>query len=108
MPNVETLQATYADEFDLMENEIIMEIDELHEKAHLCDYEIIYQCVMKNTILTTMPTELISLGIYDIMSIIKSADIKILRRNVKNFPSSYEVLDFHLKNVNWVKFKNCY
>lgn len=108
MPNVEALQALYSDEYDLMENEIIMEIDELYEKAHLCDYEIIYQCAMKNTILTTMPTELISLGIYDIMSIIKSTDIKILRQNVKKFPSNYEVLNFHLKNTNWVKFKNCY
>jgi hypothetical protein len=108
VPNVEALQASYADEYDLIENEIIMEIDELNEKAHLCDYEIIYQCAMKNTILTTMPTELISLGIYDIMSIIKSEDIKILRRNVKKVPSSYEVLDFHLRNRKWVKFKNCY
>lgn len=50
IPGWKNLRSLYEKEFDLIDDEVIMEIGSLNEKEHVCDYELVNQVEMQNTI----------------------------------------------------------
>lgn len=103
--NWQNLRNIYTEEFDSLADEIIMEIEELTDKSFICDYELVHQLCMRNTVLTTQPAELIRISIYDLMDILSPNNIKTIGSNCKVFPTDREVMDHFLKNNHWKQFK---
>lgn len=98
----------YKKEYESLKKEVIMEIEELTDFMYFADYEIINQIPMKHTVLTTMPTDLISISVYDIMSILTPGEITLIKQNMKMYPTDFTVMSYHLKNMSWFKFKDSF
>lgn len=103
--NIESIKQNFEKEFEQMEDEVILEVSEIGDSATFCD-EILNFTPMKNTILTSMPTELICISALDIMHILSPSEIEGFKMNMKGFQTDYEVLSHFLGNVNWQQFKN--
>ena len=101
-----TLRDKNMTEFDLMPEELIMELEDLQEKGHVCDYELVNQVAMQNTILTSQPSDIIYVSVYEIMAALSTIDVKTLQANVKKFPSDCEVIEQYLTSLHWTRFRD--
>lgn len=103
----EILQKKFSSEYANIKDEMIMEIKQVHENDCVCDYEIINQVPMVNSIITILPCEIIMLSMYELLEWLSNEQIKFMQNSVNLYPNDYEVLESHLKNLNWNKVKNC-
>lgn len=103
----DNLRRLYPKEFEAFSDEIIMDLEDIGERGAVCDYELVFQVGMANTVLTSLPSELIFVSIYEIMAILSNQDIKAMQANVKKFPNNFDIIDSYLKNGTWARYKNC-
>jgi hypothetical protein len=107
MDGCESLEANFRHVWKSLKKEMIFEIATMGDGECIAEHEIMSNGTMSNSILTVLPTELIYSSVYELMSLISIADVRLLRLNMRSFPTNYEVVESYLKLKSWEIFKKC-
>lgn len=92
--------------YESLNAEVIMEIGNAKHGDYVCDHELIWQTPMKHSIITSLPTELIYLNLYEIIEILSTDDLKTIQTNIIKLPNEEEVIEKYIESVRWLKFKD--
>jgi hypothetical protein len=107
MEGREGLEANFRHIWKSLKKEMIFEITTMSDGDCIAEHEIMSNTTMSNSILTVLPTELIYFSVYELMSLISIADVRLLRLNMRTFMTNFEVVESYLKLKSWEIFKKC-
>ena len=103
--NDDEVNKAYHMEFNDIKDELILEVASLNKGEYVCDFELVRQIPMLNTVISTMPTILVHISIYEIMEILSENDVMLLQANIRNFSGNTELLTQYLYDNKWNRLK---
>ncbi len=71
----------------------IVEVATLYPKEYFCDYELVHQTPMFNTFVTTIPSDLIQISLYDIIELFSDHDIQLIHANTRKYYTDKKLID---------------
>ena len=100
------LSKQYRNEFNTIEDKITQEIQTLYKGSQFADYEVLHQKDMQNSVITIIPTLLLSISIHDLRKVMNNDEFQMLENNTDKPQTNEEIMDIFLENCYWKRFKN--
>jgi hypothetical protein len=105
LEDAEFLRMKYGQDFDNCPELILSDVRKVNPGKFICDYEILQQIPLLNTVTTTIKTELICISVYDLVSILRAEDVRGLKGGCAKELTDLDVFLSYTKNNDWAKFK---
>jgi CRP-like cAMP-binding protein len=106
LEDAEFLRMKYGQDFDNCPELIRSDVRKVNPGKFICDYEILQQIPLLNTVTTTIKSELICISVYDLVSILQAEDVRGLKGVCAKELTDLDVFLSYTKNNDWAKFKN--
>ena len=96
----------YRNEFNLIRDRISLQIQTLYKGSQFGDYEALHKEAMRSTVVTVIPTLLLSISLNDIKRLQNNDESQMLENNTDKPQTDEEIMEVFLENCYWKRFKN--